>query len=94
MVVAAHRQRNDPAWPGVVLWKGGVNVYNSEGNHGHLLIACISEQSQEVCESFFLYKLHFIYTKCSLGQSMFRYSNTGSWDATDTNVLPSKNPKR
>ena len=54
MVVEVLRgQRNDPVWPGVVLWKGGTNFYNSEGNNEHLLIACISEQSQEVCKSFF-----------------------------------------
>lgn len=61
MVAAFHMRRNDHAWPGVVLWKG-------EGNHEHLLIACISEQSQEVCQIFFYIRCNFIYIKWSLGQ--------------------------
>ena len=59
MVAAFHMRRNDHAWPGVVLWKG-------EGNHEHLLIACISEQSQEVCE-IFLHTLQFYLYKVKPG---------------------------
>ena len=56
MVAAFHMRRNDHAWPGVVLWKG-------EGNHEHLLIAGISEQSQDVCRILFYIRCNFIYIK-------------------------------